>query len=399
MFKNKILAIFTVKNFVFYNNKYYTYGGFGSYLSEISSNFKKVHLVAHVRNTFPPEGWYDVCHVKNLEVFHLLPTINPITFFLYLPHTVYVSIRSLINVNIVHVRMPDFTGVIGGVLCIIFKIPYFTHIIADWKLQCINMPFSRKFFLGTFMKVYFLIYLQFERYVASRSIIFAQGRTVYSRLYKLNKCIQTISTAHYNHHITKIQPKCNKKIVKLLTVGRLNTLKNHALIIDAIKKLNNIEPNIAWKLSLIGTGPLYQFLHEHAAKLCILEHISFEGKINYGDPLFSYFDDSDIFVLSSLSEGTPKVLLESLARSLPVVSSEVSGVPDIIKHKERGLLFRPSDVDGLVDCILLFYRDQHLRTKCQKAGLLFAQKNTIEKQTSSTLYEVRKYFKDKNKSI
>ena len=67
---NKTLGIFTVKKISFFEGKYYTYGGFGSYLNEIRKYFTKVILVAHVKNVAPEEGYYLIPH-KNLKVIHL----------------------------------------------------------------------------------------------------------------------------------------------------------------------------------------------------------------------------------------------------------------------------------------------------------------------------------------
>lgn len=392
MFNKKRLAIFTVKNFIICNNNYYTYGGFGSYLSEISSYFLEVHLVAHVKQGNPPEGWYSVNHIKNLKVFHLLPSNNPLSFFLFLPFTILTSKKALSNINIAHVRMPDFTGVVGGLLCILLDIPYFSQIIADWKLQRDNMSYKHKFYLGFFMKFYYTIYLYFEKLVSSKSIIFAQGRTCYTRLYKLNKCVFTISSAHLKSHIVKIEEKCHNKNIQLLTVGRLNRLKNQKIILDAIKILNGQNNNVTWNLTIIGTGPNYEYLNRYTSKLNISKYVKFRGKVPYGNQLFSYFDDSDIFILSSLSEGTPKVLLESLARCLPVVASNVSGVPDTIRDRERGLLFKSNDLNDLVGCILLIYNNKNLREYCQKNGRIFAKLNTVEEQTYTMLKEVKNYF-------
>jgi glycosyltransferase involved in cell wall biosynthesis len=392
MFKKKSLAIFTVKNFIISDNIYYTYGGFGSYLSEISSYFKKVHLVAHVKAGNPPDGWYSVCHIKNLKIYHLLPSSNPLSFFLFLPHTILVSIKALRSVNIAHVRMPDFTGVVGGVLCILLDLPYFSQIIADWKLQRDNMMYSHKFYLGTLMKFYYTFYLYFEKFVSSKSIIFAQGRTCYTRLNKLNKCVFTISSAHSRSHIVNVKEKCYNSTIMLLTVGRLNRVKNQKLVLDAVKLLNDQKNNLTWNLTIIGSGPKFDYLNQYASRLNISNYVKFRGKVPYGNQLFAYFDDSDIFILPSLSEGTPKVLLESLARGLPVVASEVSGVPDTIKDRERGLLFNSNDLNDLVGCILLMYEDKTLREYCQKNGILFAQSNTVEEQTYSMLKDVKNYF-------
>jgi len=121
-------------------------------------------------------------------------------------------------------------------------------------------------------------------------------------------------------------------VFKIINVGNLSPYKDQATLLRAIKVLkekgiNNIE------LHLVGKGPLKEELQRQAEQMNIRDNVIFHGFVPWGEELFSLYDKSDLFVLSSLTEGMPRVVLESLARGLPVVSTEVSGSIEVLPEQ------------------------------------------------------------------
>src|SRR5262249_32269691 len=76
----------------------------------------------------------------------------------------------------------------------------------------------------------------------------------------------------------------------------------------------------------------------------------------------------DVFVLSSLREGLPNVVLEALATRVPVVATKVAGVPAIIQHEYNGLLVAPNQIDELAFAIERLAKDSNLRQRLADAG-------------------------------
>jgi glycosyltransferase involved in cell wall biosynthesis len=81
-----------------------------------------------------------------------------------------------------------------------------------------------------------------------------------------------------------------------------------------------------------------------------------------------YFEAMDLFVLSSLREGLPNVVLEAMALETPVVSTRVAGVPRLIADGENGLLVDCGDRVALTNCIERALRDEELRHTLARAG-------------------------------
>jgi len=391
MVHNKTLGIFTVKKIAFYNNEYYTYGGFGSYLSEMRKYFKKTILVAHVTKQAPREGYYKI-PTDNLEIVHLLQSRNELENLVQQPFNFFIARKRMCDMDIVHCRMPDYTGIIGVILSRMYKKQFFIQTIADWRIEAKKMPVSKKYGLGLFLKLDYYLYDFLERKLAKNRLVFAQGTSSYEKHKNKAETKLISSTAHYNKDIGILRKRfTDKKKVKVLHVGRLTGIKNQELIIDTIATLNK-ETEIQWELSILGEGPLRKKLQHQIDELCQTKNIQLIGQVDRGDIFWNYFDTADLFIMSSRSEGTPKVVLEAMARSVPVVASNVGGIPYLVKDKTRGLLFEDNNKQALMDAILFLQKEEIDRDKMMQNAFEFSKNNTVEKSTEFMVTEVSRYF-------
>lgn len=89
------------------------------------------------------------------------------------------------------------------------------------------------------------------------------------------------------------------------------------------------------------------------------------------------FNESDLFVLPSFNEGLPMSLLESMVNGLPVITSPVGGIPELIKHKENGLLVTPGDIVELQKALHLVLSDEDFRIKLGNAARQSVEKLDI----------------------
>lgn len=130
-------------------------------------------------------------------------------------------------------------------------------------------------------------------------------------------------------------------------VGRLSSEKGPDVLIDALAHL----ADIPMRVSLVGDGPARAALGARAAALGVAERITWHGVVRDAASLFRAFD---VFVLSSRTEGSPIVLFEAMAAGVPVVASDVGGVPDTLSRGEASLV-PPENPRALADAI----RDVH----------------------------------------
>ncbi|MEK6222952.1 MAG: glycosyltransferase family 4 protein [Chloroflexota bacterium] len=140
------------------------------------------------------------------------------------------------------------------------------------------------------------------------------------------------------------------------SIGSMEPRKGHLVLFDALKAL------VADKLPgthliLVGDGPDEEMLKQKAKDLGLEAHISFFPFTS--EPNF-IFERIDITVLPSLhKEGLPNVLLESMAMAVPVVSSNIGGVPEIVITGETGYMVKPGDSQELGDAINQLWGDQN----------------------------------------
>jgi glycosyltransferase involved in cell wall biosynthesis len=122
----------------------------------------------------------------------------------------------------------------------------------------------------------------------------------------------------------------------------------------------------------------YERLNKIIAELGLTERVSWEGFAHYGKDLFEQIDRSDVLVLPSLSEGSPHVLIEARARSLPIIATRVGGIPDSVTDGEDGLLVPPRDPHAIARALSRIINDAAFRQKLIRQGRERVSKLTIE---------------------
>lgn len=132
--------------------------------------------------------------------------------------------------------------------------------------------------------------------------------------------------------------------VELLCVGRLSSAKGQVLLVQACARLR--DEGFDFSLTLVGDGPDRSRIEQSIAQLQLGAHIHLTGALNQV-AVKAHFSRADIFVLPSLAEGIPVVLMEAMSSGVPCVSTPVNGIPELIEHDQTGLLATPGDVDSL----------------------------------------------------
>ena len=151
----------------------------------------------------------------------------------------------------------------------------------------------------------------------------------------------------------------------LLTVGRLSKEKGHADLIQAVARIRETSPSTELRLLIVGGGPEWKRLEALSSHLNLQRTVAFLGHQNDVGP---YYALAEVFVLPSHSEGSPNVLLEAMARGLPVVATEVGGVPEIATDERDALLVQRHDVAALARAVLRVLDDGVLRERLANAA-------------------------------
>ncbi len=137
--------------------------------------------------------------------------------------------------------------------------------------------------------------------------------------------------------------------LRLLAVGRLHRVKNHAFLVRACGQLR--DRGVRFECSIAGEGPEREKL-EALIRICDLEgRIRLLGHVPRGR-MDSLYDQADAVVLTSRSEGIPLVLMEAMARGKIVLAPAITGIPELVIPGKTGFLYEPGSLEGFVDRVL-----------------------------------------------
>lgn len=173
----------------------------------------------------------------------------------------------------------------------------------------------------------------------------------------------------YNGSHDKIELYKSRKYNKFtyLFAGRLVTDKGLGEIIDAFNKLSALEDNV--QLQIVGDGPEANRFRKLAA---INKDIHFLG--HKSDPYQSMIN-ADVFVYPSYHEAFGVSLVEAAMLKLPIIATEVGGIPEIVEDNKTGLLVKPQDSESLYKAMKRLYEDKDLaKSLSRNARLQFEDK-------------------------
>lgn len=164
-------------------------------------------------------------------------------------------------------------------------------------------------------------------------------------------------------------PKCQ---FLLGAVGRLSAEKGFDLLIRCVDRL--IASGLDVGLVIVGGGDEFDSLQRLIRELGREDRIRLLG---FRSEIKTLFQALDLFVLSSLREGLPNVVLEAMALETPIVATKIAGVPKVIQHEHNGLLVEPSEPAELQAAIQRMLQQPQLRRQCAAAA-----RATIEQRYS-----------------
>ncbi len=143
-------------------------------------------------------------------------------------------------------------------------------------------------------------------------------------------------------------------------IGRLSREKGQAILIEAGGRL--IRQGALFTFVFVGDGPDRELLVEKAQLAGIGSHVRFLGHVKNTSEIYA---NLDMLVLPSFREGMPNVILEAMQSQLPIVSTSVGAVPEMLVHGVSGLLVRPGDSLALARAIAALMGD---RAKARRMG-------------------------------
>lgn len=255
---------------------------------------------------------------------------------------------------------------------------FFTTISDESASEIIGPMIHPKDIIRKFNVLFFgQVLSSFERYSA-----LASDRVFASSFYTANSLIRMgikkshIETIPSGVNTTKFSPKVDGETIRarygikedeylILFVGRLNSprkgLPYLLLALARLVKFHKI------KTLVVGGGYCSTYLKKLSKALKLNNVVIFCGEIPHNE-LPNFFAACDLFVLPSLQEGLGIAILEAMASEKPVVATRTSGILDVVKNNETGLLVDPADPEQLAKAIVHVISDKGLAKKLGKGG-------------------------------
>lgn len=164
-------------------------------------------------------------------------------------------------------------------------------------------------------------------------------------------------------------------------IARLHPIKGHVDVLNVVKRLE--EKLIPVKLLLVGDGPLKNEIEQAIHRLNLGSIVKCLG---FQEDVHSYLSLSDVKLLASYSESFPLVLLEAARAKIPVISTDVGGVKDLISEPELGWVVPVKDGDRLYDALYEAYEKKQLGTLPEYGERLF--------QKASSTYSIEHLYRE-----
>lgn len=216
---------------------------------------------------------------------------------------------------------------------------------------------------------------------------FVNSNSLLKRYLEINSKVKLIKTTTLSEKdFYHREDTCKNEIIKILYTGRIDRAKGLFELVESIRLLH--EKGFKCSLNIVGweikegelvTNELKRFSH----KIGIYRHIFFHGKKTVGEELNKYYRENDIYAIPSYHEGFPRTIWEAMANCLPVLTTPVGGIPEMLTEKENVIFVTPKSSAAICDGIIEIIKNEQQRKKMVKNGFELAKGNTLEVQTKA----------------
>lgn len=380
------LAIFSHKHFRRTPEGLKTSGGLSIQINALARHFDQINL--YVPATTDPK--FSGLSTGPNVVLHPLPHYGDRTGFIRaLPEIRQEILNALAHSDLALAVLPGYVGVLASFLCQRRDFPLFQWVVGNWSR---NVILRRQSPTGIWFAANILApVLEGTLKRLTRNVVtFFNGKVLLDQGKPFHFTRTSSSIREGDICVREAPDLPANSQLRLLSVGRLAPEKGLSYLLEAVAQL--VSANESVRLCVVGSGSLEEVLRIQAAELNISDRVDFLGYVAERSDLLKLFREADIFILPSIEDQQPKVLLEAMSQSLPVIATRIGGIPSIIADSNNGLLIPPADPDAIVEATRRLKSDPGLRRKLVNAGIAFVRDHTVEKETARMLKIVAGYF-------
>jgi glycosyltransferase involved in cell wall biosynthesis len=314
---------------------------YGPYVREIdiwADLFPELMIAAPLRKQRPPTDC-QAFRGRNIKVkprgeWGGVGTVAKLWAAARLPLTAVELWRALQYVDAIHVRCPGNLGLVGAFIAPIVS----NRIVAKYAGQWSDYPAERSTF-------------RLQKWVLRsrwwRGPVTVDGPAGGTRKHVIPFFTSVMDSSHRDRAQKASARRSTCDPLHMVFVGRLSTAKNVDVLLDAVATARS--KGIGVKCTIVGDGPEKTRLERHAATLGISDVTFFAGGLSF-DSVMAAYEEADVAVLASQTEGWPKEIAEAMAFGLVCIGSDC-GLVSWMLGKGRGVLVPPRDAMRLADAI------------------------------------------------
>jgi len=384
------LALFLNIRFYFDGKKYTADERYYQFWTSLTRYFEKIVLCVPVIMDAQMRGNFDVDLKANAVEICPLPVCGLLSVH-QLPRILKTISENIQNWDIIGAVAPSPIGNLFLYQAKRHARPYFGYIRGNVKK---TVWFRLSGYRSLVGYAYFWMLDIWARRLFRSGLVFAVGHDLLKSYSRKTNAVYKIVVSIFSQNQIRAEPKVFYRSRKphLLHVGRLSSEKGVAVLLEAVVRLNERLGSVV-ELTIAGSGPEETELKKHAKMLGIEANVHFLGYIREDAELSRLYQNSDIFILPSYTEGVPKVILEAMANGLPVVATSVGGIPEILEDGLNGLLVPPGDAQAICDSVYRLLECSELRMRMQEAAIETGRMYTLERQTEKIVGILNRHFK------
>ena len=349
-----VLVSWNIKKF---GDDYYTLNVHYAYLKYLSENFDNVYLLSSVKNMSNDgivDNLYRINTFANVHI-HDLPEVRSSAKALLNFREYYLAIKKITPlVDFFYCRVPDPFSWMPALLTKKKTIMHFVGDTIDATKYNEKWSAIRK----TIMIAGYLPDWWLTLRAARKSRVYCNGPHLVERLMRKGVKAEavvssTISLEDLPETLHAIPVKTGN--VSILFLSYIRYAKGINCLMGLIEKLES--EIVPYHFNIVGDGEMMPELKSFVESKGYSSHVTLHGYVNDRGKINQLMENSDIFFFASLSEGSPRVVIEAASRGVPIVSTPVGSLPFTFKDSESIRFYPYNDVSAACEIIKEFVRD------------------------------------------
>lgn len=348
--QDKQLTILTGWTLSLYEGSYYTISLHYSYIERMLELFEEITLVAPVKVVKIKDEVQSLRKILSNQLsIEALPYSNGSVDALKYRRTYKKTIKKVASkTDLFYCRVPDPFCWMPAQMTDKPVIMHFVGDTADATKHNIHFSWLKKQIL---LAGYSFEYRRILK-SARKSTVYTNGSHLSEKLHKQGVNATPVVSSTITKEDLALEPlrPLSNKPLTIIYVGYLRYAKGIDTLIKVIKRLD--ERHFNYQFHVVGDGDMYSTLQQLIGDLKLDNHIYLYGHIDNRDKLLSLLRSSDLFFFPSLSEGSPRVIIEAMSQGCPVLSTPVGSLPGCFEENKEILFFPFKDAEIATSKIL-----------------------------------------------